>query len=288
MFLAYHRDYLSPELLVKIINNYNVCGLFPSEAFFHCFKIGDEIGYFMDFERPMTNESVDVLSTTIPQNSYYNNYSNNYYKNMVNNNPRISIVYLQEREISDNRKITELEERLRLAGSNICFVNYLLKQQIKKVYSFDSFFDNLEEKHKEEVDELKEEIRSIKEERDNLISLIKVFSFEQINRKYSVEDISNLKLYVFGGGFDWQSNIIKLSKKIYCYTSVSPSFTKEEINQADFIIINYKEIDLKHLYQIKNLADESKLIFIFDNKMSSFINAVARRKIFKYGNCLRG
>lgn len=283
MFLAYDRDYLSPELLVKVINNYNICGLFPSETFFYCFKISDEMGYFMDFKRPMTNESINVLSTTIPQNSY----CNNYFKTMVNNNPRISIVYLQERNISNNHKITALEDRLRLAGNNISFVNYLLEQQINKVYSFDRFFNNLEETHKKEIENLKKQIRSIKEECDNLISLIKIFYFEKINRKFSVKDISDLKLYVFGGSFSWQSNIIELSKKIYCYTGASPSFTKEELDQADFIIINYKEINIEHLYQIKNLVDESKLIFIFDNKISNFINAIAIRKFFKYGNSLR-
>lgn len=287
MFLAYYKDYLSPDLLAKVIENYNACGLFPSDTFIHFFKIGDEIGYYLDFKHRMTKESVAMLSTKLPKLEYYNKQYDRYYDTIVNNNPKITIAYLPEREISDNHKITELEDRLRLASSNLSYVNSILEQQIKKIRSFDRFFDNLEEEHKEKIRELKEQIQNIQEERDNMISLIKIFSFNKINRKYSVDDISDLKLYVFGGDFDWQSNIIKLSKKIYCYTHSSPSFTKEELNQADFIVINYKEVDLAHLYQIKNLADESKLIFVFDNKISNFINAVAERKIFKYGNRLK-
>ena len=287
MFLAYYKDYLSPNLLAKVIENYNACSLFSTNTFIRFFKIANEIGYFLDFKYPMTKESVEILSVDLPKREYYNERYDKYYDTIVNNNPRISLAYLPEREISDNHKITELEDRLRLAVSNLSYVNTLLEQQIKKVRSFDKFFDNLEEEHKEKIRELKEQIRDIQEERDNMISLIKIFSFDNINRKYSADDIADLKLYVFGGSYGWQSNIIKLSKKIYCYTHSSPSFTKEELDQADFIIINYKEVDLAHLYQIKNLADESKLVFVFDNKISCFINAVAERKFFKYGNRLK-
>lgn len=287
MFIAYFKDYLSPNLLAKVIKNYNACGLFPTNTFIRFFKIANELGYFLDFKYPMTKESVEILSAELPKREYYNEPYDKYYDTIVNNNPKISIAYLPEREISDNRRITELEDRLRLAASNLSYVNSLLEQQIKKVSSFDRFFDNLEEEHKESIRKLEEQIQSIQEERDNMISLIKIFSFDNINRKYSVDDIADLKLYVFGGSYGWQSNIIKLSKKIYCYTTSSPSFTKEEIDQADFIIIHYKEVDLEHLYQIKNLADESKLIFVFDNKISSFINAVAERKFFKYSNRLK-